>query len=88
MGNQSGNQSGNRGLRCPGCGNGEMHPHRRALIIRGYKVIDAKGVAWSQCLRCSGYYDKYLKEYPHNHRPHLGWFNEFGQRDIRGNLHG
>ena len=66
---------------CPRCGAGEMHPadigkplSEQRLLIRGFKVSDAKGHWWSQCLVCAGYYDKALNETPKNFTRHQGWF--------------
>ena len=68
------------GLQCPRCGVGETHPEdahkellERRLTIRGFKIDMGKG--WeSQCLVCSGYYDKDLKETPQKHDGNKGWF--------------
>jgi hypothetical protein len=49
-------------LQCPTCGNGEMHPRLPYILIRGYKVTDANGNDWSQCLVCAGHYDKQTLE--------------------------
>lgn len=64
-------------IKCPRCGNGEMHPREHKLLIRGYKVHDSKG--WcSQCLVCAGYYDKNLNYIPNPINPpaHAGWYLE------------
>jgi hypothetical protein len=58
---------------CPKCGAGEMHPDGKHVLIRGFKVCDAKGHWWSQCLVCAGGYDADLnpvKEFDRN----KGWF--------------
>lgn len=61
---------------CPKCGATEDHPHDRTkILIRACKLFDDKG-AWSQCLVCSGFYDKDLSETPENHNPEKGWFVE------------
>jgi hypothetical protein len=59
----------NEELKCPTCGNGEMHPDGDKLLIRGFKVDN-----WSQCLVCAGYYDKDLNETPENFDKSKGWF--------------
>jgi uncharacterized C2H2 Zn-finger protein len=62
-------------LRCPKCGAVEMHPSPPdRLTIRAYKVYDADGTAWSQCLVCSGYYDSEGNETPNGHDSKKGWF--------------
>lgn len=68
-------------LTCPTCGCGETHPHdahieksyERRLTIRAFKV-ETDGHWWSQCLVCSGYYDKDLNETPDNWDRNKGWF--------------
>lgn len=40
---------------CPCCGAPEMHPKKRLLVCRMFKVYD-EGGWWSECLWCSGYY--------------------------------
>ena len=46
-------------VKCPQCGAQEMHPDGKHVLIRAYKVSDARGW-WSECLVCSGHYDKEL----------------------------
>lgn len=65
---------------CPKCGAEEVHPAdvekptmERRLVIRGFKVYHKKHW-WSQCLRCSGFYDADLNETPDNHDGQKGWF--------------
>jgi hypothetical protein len=61
-------------ISCPTCGNHEMHPRKHQLLIRAYKVY-SNGQDWSQCLVCSGYYDKdTLNETPNSHDEKKGWF--------------
>lgn len=60
-------------LKCPTCGNGEMHPTEHKLLIRAFKVTDARG-HWSQCLVCAGYYDSALAETPASFDKAKGWF--------------
>jgi len=67
--------------KCPVCGANETHPEdagkgilEQRLLIRGFKVCDDNGHWWSQCLVCSGCYDKDLKPTPDNHDPNKGWF--------------
>lgn len=63
-------------LRCPRCGTVEDHPDgkRDKIVIRGAKVYDERG-AWSQCLRCSGYYSADLSTWNEaDHNPAKGWF--------------
>lgn len=62
-----------KGLSCPKCGNGEMHPSKDVLLIRGYKVFD-EGSWWSQCLVCAGYYDKDLNYDQTKGDSNKGWF--------------
>ena len=65
-------------LICPTCGAPEVNPNKDRgengyILIRGYKVHD--GVKWrSQCLVCSGCYDKDWNLTPENHDPKKGWF--------------
>ncbi len=64
-----------KGLQCPTCGATEAHPTDSSTIqIRAYKVcIDETW--YSQCLVCSGGYDKVggtCEEARHN--PDKGWF--------------
>lgn len=62
-------------LQCPKCGNGEMHPRLPYLLIRGYKVIDADGKDWHQCLVCAGTYHKDTLELTEENYSHKeGWF--------------
>jgi hypothetical protein len=61
-------------LSCPSCGAGEMHPNGHHLLIRGFKIYDSEGMAWSQCLRCAGWYDANLDETPENYDSQKGWF--------------
>ncbi len=72
------------GVQCPKCGAGEMHPDGDKLLVRAFKVED-QGHWWSQCLVCSGYYEKRRihdaagkrVEYeltPGRHDPKRGWF--------------
>lgn len=73
-------------ITCPTCGNGEIHPTLMAeygpkVLIRTFKVLIDQARGWeSQCLVCSGYYDKDLNETPENHNPELGWFSESEMR--------
>ena len=61
-------------LRCPKCGNPEIHPAMNKLLIRANKVHDSAGW-WSECLVCAGYYDKDLNETPENYKPNdKHWF--------------
>ena len=67
-------------LTCPTCGATERHPTREnSVLIRGLKVFDDDGTAWSQCLVCSGYYDENLIPHPNNgkgfHDEDKGWFS-------------
>jgi hypothetical protein len=57
---------------CPKCGAEEMHPNGEQLLIRGFKVYN-NGKWRSQCLVCSGAYDKDLKM-TNDHNPNKGWF--------------
>ena len=61
-------------VKCPKCGAEEMHPDGQHVLFRGFKVCDAKGHWWSQCLICSGCYDKDLVAHQENHDPNKGWF--------------
>lgn len=63
-------------LRCPKCGAIELHPWiKDSLTIRGFKVTDEEGRAWSQCLVCAKYYDKKTLELtPEKYEPSKGWF--------------
>jgi hypothetical protein len=63
-----------KGLRCPKCKSGEMHPNGKWLLIRGFKVQDANGHWASQCLVCAGYYDDKLNVIDEQARPEGGWF--------------
>lgn len=60
-------------LTCPTCGSGEMHPNGENILIRGFKVHHG-GHWWSQCLVCSGYYDKDLVPQPDKWDRDKGWF--------------
>ena len=61
-------------LVCPVCGAEESHPTDDAIQIRGNKVHD-HGKWWSQCLVCSGGYDKPGGVFTEaSHDPKLGWF--------------
>lgn len=62
-----------RDIQCPNCGAYEMHPTEDKLLIRAYKITTRRGHG-SQCLVCSGYYDKDLNETPENHEAGKGWF--------------
>lgn len=53
-----------RDVQCPKCGAGEMHPDGDKLLIRAFKVGDANGYWWSQCLVCAGYYNPDLTVKP------------------------
>lgn len=66
---------------CPNCGAEETHPadaakkvYEQRLLIRGFKVCDSKGYWWSQCLVCSGAYNKELVYNQENHNGNKGWF--------------
>ena len=67
---------------CTRCGATEIHPDdsekplfERRLQVRGFKFADAQGYWWSQCLVCSGAYDRPGGTYtPENHDPNAGWF--------------
>lgn len=74
-------------LTCPTCGAKEIHPtYPHMALIRGYKVGDANGHWWSQCLVCAGYYDADLqpaepmvkdengRNVPATYDPKKGWF--------------
>lgn len=58
---------------CPVCGAEEMHGDGDKLLIRAFKVA-IKGQWHSQCLVCSGYYDKDHNITEENHDPKKGWF--------------
>jgi len=60
---------------CPVCGVTEEHPTEEGVIqIRGNKIHD-EGVWWSQCLVCSGGYDKPNGIFTEaNHNDNKGWF--------------
>ncbi len=60
-------------ITCPTCGAKEMHPDGKRLLVRGFKILTKAGW-WSQCLVCSGHYDKDLTSTPENHKPLKGWF--------------
>ena len=61
-------------LQCPTCGAPEMHSENH-IHVRGHKVCDQLGEWWSQCLVCSGYYDKpFGTANVANHDPDKGWF--------------
>lgn len=60
-------------LHCPKCGAVEEHPDGLHIVIRGFKV-ESGGHWWSQCLRCSGFYDASLNETPEKHDRDKGWF--------------
>ena len=59
--------------KCPVCGAEEMHPNGHQLLIRGFKVFDTDG-ARSQCLVCSGGYNKDLEWTQSSHDTSKGWF--------------
>lgn len=66
--------------KCPKCGAEETHPEdagkpilERRLLIRGFKVYHDNHW-WSQCLVCSGFYDKDLNSTPENNDGDKGWF--------------
>lgn len=67
---------------CPKCGATEIHPDTVALPIwdqrlqvRGFKFCDSDGHWWSQCLVCSGAYDRPGGTYdPAGHKTDAGWF--------------
>jgi hypothetical protein len=63
-------------ITCPKCKAPESHPRLPdSVLIRGLKVYDEDGTAWSQCLVCSGYYDWFdWSLTPENHDPKKGWF--------------
>lgn len=66
----------NKELSCPNCGALESHPDENTIQIRAYKVHD-EGVWWSQCLVCSGGYDKPNGIFTQaNHNVDAGWFHE------------
>ena len=60
---------------CPVCGAAENHPTDYCCIqLRVYKVFD-QGSWWSQCLICSGGYDKPGGVFDESkHDPEKGWF--------------
>lgn len=61
-------------LVCPVCGAAEMHSDGKHIHIRGFKVHHSNHW-WSQCLVCSGGYDKPNGTYtPENHDGNKGWF--------------
>jgi len=61
-------------LKCPICGAEEDHPDDGCIQIRGCKVHD-QGRWWSQCLICSGGYDKIGGTFTEvNHDSAKGWF--------------
>lgn len=62
-------------VQCPTCGAGEMHEDGDKLNIRGFKVCTDDGYWWSQCLVCSGGYDKLNGTFTEaNHDSEKGWF--------------
>lgn len=62
---------------CPICGAEEDHPtDKDKILVRGYKITDKEGNIWSQCLVCSGGYDKDLNWNEKSHDPEKGWFKE------------
>jgi len=63
-------------MECPVCGVTEHHPTQDGVVqLRGNKVYD-QGVWWSQCLVCSGGYDKPNGVFTEaNHDPSKGWFH-------------
>jgi hypothetical protein len=75
-----------KSIQCPHCGAQETHPTLKyecaghtmsAVLIRGFKVLITPERGWeSQCLVCSGYYDKNLNVTEENHNPEKGWFSE------------
>jgi len=61
-------------VRCPTCDSPEEHPTDSNLIlIRAYKVADARGRWWSQCLVCAGGYDANLEPIT-DFDTNKGWF--------------
>ena len=67
-------------LVCPKCGAPEIHPNdNNKALVRWFKVYDADGTSWSQCLVCAGYYTKFLTVLPEFLRPanwqERGWFS-------------
>jgi hypothetical protein len=61
-------------LTCPVCGAKEVHSNGTHVHIRGFKVHD-QNHWWSQCLVCSGGYDRINGAYTHaNHDGNKGWF--------------
>ena len=62
-------------ITCPTCGAEEEHPTNDSEVqIRGNKVHD-KGKWWSQCLVCSGGYNKVGGVFTEEkHDPKKGWF--------------
>jgi hypothetical protein len=66
-------------LCCPKCGAPESHPNGKWILIRFFKVYDADGTSWSQCLVCAGYYTRFLAVVPEFLRPknwqERGWFS-------------
>ncbi len=67
---------------CPVCKAEEKHPTNQGEVqIRGFKVQCTLTGRWkSQCLVCSGGYDKVGGTfYEANHNPIKGWFIDRGQ---------
>jgi len=67
-------------LCCPNCGAPEVHPTNYTMaLVRFFKVYDADGTSWSQCLVCAGYYTKFLTPLAEFMRPanwkERGWFS-------------
>jgi hypothetical protein len=65
---------------CPDCGAPEDHPtDRNRVLVRGYKLVDADGRHWSQCLVCAsaegrGGYNEELEWTGPLAGRELGWF--------------
>jgi hypothetical protein len=62
---------------CPRCGAGELHPKDSSKVLIRVNKVSLHGVWYSQCLVCSGYYDKALVPTPDKHDPKTGWFADF-----------
>ena len=60
-------------LQCPTCGAKEEHKDGNTIQIRAYKVHD-EGKWWSQCLVCSGGYDKPDGTFTEVNHTDKGWF--------------
>lgn len=61
-------------IQCPICGAKEQHADKKHIQIRAMKYCD-KGKWYSQCLVCSGGYDKPDGMFTEkNHQADKGWF--------------